>query len=342
MIRPRAAVIGAGLMGFWHARALTRAGADLTLVVDRDAGQGQALAARYPNCRASADLSDLRSHGITAVHICTPMPSHAALIREAIEAGCHVLVEKPLADDAAATRLLIELAAARNVMLCPVHQVLFQRGVRRLMAWLDGKPPLHVDLVMCSAGAERAGTDAELVAEILPHPLSLIASLLPHAIDDGRWHVVAPRPGELRATLETAGTTASILISSHGRPTVNGARVVASHGTAHLDFFHGFAIVQDAAVSRTRKIVQPLLLSSQLGAATASNLVRRAFERKPAYPGLWELVAAFYDRATSAGQSPIAARDVLAVATWRDAIAKARSGAAQRAVSLAGDAGFGT
>jgi predicted dehydrogenase len=327
--RPRAAIVGAGLMGYWHARALTRAGAELGLVVDRDADRRKALAARFAGCVTSSGLSDLRARGIAAVHICTPTPSHAALIREALEAGCHVLVEKPLADDAATTRMLVELAASRKLILCPVHQVVFQSGVSQLVTWLDGRRPLHVDLAMCSAGAEHTGADAELVAEILPHPLSLLAHLLPHVEDAGAWHVAAPRPGELRATLEIAETTASILISSHGRPTVNAARVVASNGTAHLDFFHGFAFVQDGAVSRTRKILQPLALSSQLGAAAASNLVRRAFGRQGAYPGLWELVAAFYRQGTSAGQAPIAARNILAVASWRDAIMNARPASAQ-------------
>ena len=236
-----------------------------------------------------------------------------------------MLVEKPLADDEETTRVLLTLAESRRLLLCPVHQVLFQRGVRQMLAALDRIRPRHVDLVMCSAGAQgRAAAEDELIAEILPHPLSFLSLAFP-AIANGHECNVAARAGrgELRATFVSPAGTASILISAHGRPTVNAARVIGEQGTMHLDFFHGFAFFQGGEVSRTRKALQPLVYSAGIGVVAAANLFRRAVRRQTAYPGLWELVSAFY-RGLPETVSPIPAQEILRVAAMRDAVLRAR------------------
>jgi predicted dehydrogenase len=314
----RAAVIGAGLMGLWHARALTRAGGRLQLVIDRDAARAGRLASTHRGCATAASTDALAAQQISVVHICTPTASHAGLVRAALEAGCHVLVEKPLAEDEATTKGLIALAAARGRLLCPVHQVLFQRGVVETFAALDRVAPRHVDLVMCSAGAEATGAADDLVAEILPHPLSFIAALMPELSAQSAWTLERVAPGEMRAFVVSGGKSASILISAHGRPTVNGARLIGERATVHFDFFHGFAVTQDGAVSRARKIAQPFLLSGTWGMAATGNLMRRVLAGQAAYPGLWELVAAFYARIGSTADPPIPARDTVRVAAIRD------------------------
>lgn len=315
-------------MGFWHARALTRTGATLALVVDRDLDRAQRFARPYRGCDVASTLDGLSTHRIDVAHICTPTSSHAALVETALDAGCHVLVEKPLAADEATTRALVGLAESRRRLLCPVHQVLFQRGVRQTLAVLEHLRPLHLDLVMCSAGAEgRSHAEDDLVSDILPHPLSFLCRALPSAAASGRWTVSAAGPGELRATLTSEVGTASILISAHGRPTVNAARVIGERGTAHLDFFHGFAVFQGGGVSRRRKALQPFVFSAGLGAVAAWNLMLRAVRRQSAYPGLWELVSAFYRQLGPEGVSPVSVTEIGRTAAMRDAVLSARSAA---------------
>ena len=316
--------MGAGLMGYWHARALTRTGARLALVVDRDLARAERLASQYRGCVPAANLNNaLSAQAISVLHVCTPTPSHALLIDTALHAGCHVLVEKPLAHDEATTRALIASAATRGLLLCPVHQVLFQRGTRQTLAALERIRPVHIDLVMCSAGA-RAGTEDDFIAEALPHPLSFLSRAVPEAAAAGEWTASSRVAGELRATLASASGTASLLISTRGRPTVHAARVIGERGTAHLDFFHGFAFFQGGEVSRTRKGLQPLIYSTGMGVVAAANLVRRAVRRQTAYPGLWELVSAFYRGLGPEPVSPIPAQEILRVAALRDAVLRAR------------------
>jgi predicted dehydrogenase len=153
----RAGVVGAGLMGRWHAHAIRHTGGRVVALIDRDAARAERLAAQLPHRPAvEADLANaIRAHRIEVVHVCTPLATHDVIARAAIEAGVPVLVEKPLASDAAATEALYTLAKARGVLLCPVHQFLFQPGIlatERAMATLGVLRQL--DLVACSAGAD--------------------------------------------------------------------------------------------------------------------------------------------------------------------------------------------
>ena len=307
-------------MGRWHAHAVRLAGAKVAVVVDRDEGRAAALAHAH-GALAGDDLARVLD-SVDVVHVCTPTASHVALVNLALDAGRHVLVEKPLAATADETRRLLTLAAERGTLLCPVHQFAWQPGVARLIAALPGLGRVrHVDITTCSAGA--AGSDeaeADAVAlEIVPHPLSLLARLLPAAVA-AEWQVQRPAAGEYRLSTCAGGATVSVVLSMAGRPTVNALRVIADHGTAHVNLFHGYAVIEGGAVSRARKILQPLTLSAATGATAAANLVRRAIRRQPAYPGLVELTRAFYEAAASGGPPPIAPEESLAIAHTVDAV----------------------
>lgn len=325
MTRLRAAIVGAGLMGRWHAHAVRLAGATVVVVVDPDNRRAAALA-RAHGSRSADDLTGVLD-GVDVVHVCTPTGSHLALVNMALAAGRHVLVEKPLAATAEDTGRLLTLAAERGTLLCPVHQFAWQPGVARLITALPGLGRVrHVDITTCSAGAaDRDDLAADAVAlEIVPHPLSLLARLLPAAVA-AEWQLHRPAAGEYRLSTCADGATVSVVLSMAGRPTVNALRVIAERGTAHVNLFHGYAVIEGGAVSRARKILQPLTLSAATGATAAANLLRRAIRRQPAYPGLVELTRAFYQAAASGGPPPIAPAESLAIAHAVDAV-RARAG----------------
>jgi predicted dehydrogenase len=304
-------------MGRWHAHAARRAGAIVVAVIDPDTSKATRLASRYPNCRAGSDLA-AAIDGVDAVHVCTPSSTHTSITRQALTAGRHVLVEKPLAPDAAQTAALLGIAESRGVLLCPVHQFLFQRGVRRAFARAGMIGPLrHVDVTICSAGAESEdGAGRHRVAgEIMAHPLALIERLLPGRTAAGTWMVRSPKPGELRALGELGDVTVAVMVSTAGRPTVNLMTLVGERGTIHVDLFHGFATVRRGAVSRARKAWQPFGDSLAISAAAGFNLMIRALTGEPAYPGLRTLIARFYLATTGQGPVPIGPAETLAVAS---------------------------
>jgi predicted dehydrogenase len=309
-------------MGRWHAHALSRIGIPVTAVVDSDARRARHLGAQHPQARLFEDLASLLSRdGADVVHVCTPLSTHRTLVGEVLQAGRHVLVEKPLAETAAETATLQRLAEARGVLLCPVHQFLFQPGALYVQRALDKLGPIrHMDFTACSAGAYRADDAgrAQVAADILPHPLSLLTRFLAPRLTDLEWYVRAPLPGEIRVVGAADGVTVSILVSVRGRPTTNTFRLVGERGTAHLDLFHGFAVVEPGAVSRVHKILHPFALSGRVLIGAAGNLVRRSVHREPAYPGLRELTRRFYAAASGADVAPIHAQEVLEVAETRD------------------------
>lgn len=320
----RVAVAGAGLMGRWHADAARRAGARVVAVADTSIDAARRLAARHAGARAFAETGELlRETAIDALHVCTPVAAHAATAEQAIERGVDSLVEKPLTPEALETERLLDLAARRGVVVCPVHQFIFQSGVREAKRRLDELGSLvHVESTFCSAGgAGRAERDLDgIVADILPHPLAMLQHLAPQIAAAARWGAERPAAGELRAQCSAGGASASIFVSMSARPTVCAMTLAGTAASIHIDMFHGFAVFEPGGVSRTRKILHPFELSLRRLAAATGNMGARVLRAEPAYPGLRALVRAFYESGGAHDGGPIPAADIIAVARARDAI----------------------
>lgn len=132
----RWAVVGPGAIAQRFAQALTSLpGQRLAAVVSRDEARAQAFATRWSAggepARALASLEGLAASGVDAVYVATPHPAHGTAVRAALEAGLHVLCEKPLVtspDEAAELcalarrqeRLLMEAFWSRLLPVMPV------------------------------------------------------------------------------------------------------------------------------------------------------------------------------------------------------------------------------
>ena len=91
----RVGLVGLGYWGPNLARNFDNL-ADLTWLCDLDEEQRAPFAARYPRARVTVDYAEmLADPELDAVVIATPVPTHYALAKQALEAGKHVLVEKP-------------------------------------------------------------------------------------------------------------------------------------------------------------------------------------------------------------------------------------------------------
>jgi hypothetical protein len=127
-----------------------------------------------------------------------------------------------------------------------------------------------------------------------------------------------PAAGELRLDGMVGEMTVSVFISMAARPTRNTLSVFTAKGSAEVDFFHGFALIESAHAARAYKIARPLARGGRLAVLAAANLVRRAVRSEPAYPGLRSLVAATHAAVRSNSSAPIAPAETLAVAAMRD------------------------
>jgi predicted dehydrogenase len=316
----RAAIVGAGRMGRWHARAVEAAGGVVVAVVDPNVERARAL---VDDVIAAPSLDELGpTPALDVVHVCTPVGSHAHVVESAVDAGAHAIVEKPLAADAAATRFLVERTDAAGRMVVPVHQFVFQPGVQRILRGRDDLGSLvRCAFVAASAGAETTALGAdELVSEILPHPLSLFARLTPLDVGELDWQVVRPAAGELRAVAVADATSLEIVLTARGRPTSTTLEVVGTEATARADLFHGFATVDRGRATRATKLTGPFARSARTIAGAGVNLAARTITWETAYPGLRELVRRTYLAIESGGESPISTAETVAVAAARDRI----------------------
>ena len=129
----RIGLIGAGYIAAWHADALRAVpGVELTAVCDPNLDLAEGLAAAH-GARAFGDLDDLIGAGLCdGVHILTPPDLHHPLALQCLRAGLHVLVEKPVALNAAQTQEIEDAARAANRRFHAGHNFLGLPSYTRL------------------------------------------------------------------------------------------------------------------------------------------------------------------------------------------------------------------
>jgi predicted dehydrogenase len=117
----KAAIAGTGFIGKVHARSLLLAGAELAGVAASSPESAVAAADELGAARAFDSAEELvRDPAVDVVHICTPNHLHLPLAEAALDAGKHVVCEKPLATDAEGARRLAEAAtSSRRIAAVP-------------------------------------------------------------------------------------------------------------------------------------------------------------------------------------------------------------------------------
>ncbi len=122
--RFKVGLIGAGYVAQFHVKALRRlANVDIVGVYDAD-GEKAKQAAKTFGLKACKSLADLVEAGAEVVHVLTPPDTHTAITLEALDRGCHVLVEKPLATRAEDCDRIAQAAAKAGRAVCVNHSLL--------------------------------------------------------------------------------------------------------------------------------------------------------------------------------------------------------------------------
>jgi predicted dehydrogenase len=302
--RCRIGIIGAGLMGRWHAFYAKKLGLQVSVVVDQDLACAERLARKYSGCQAlpGNDCNWLGKNLVDGIHICTPLDSHVQWAEVALKAGCRVVVEKPLAPSLAETEHLLALAAEMGREIVAVHQLPFQSGFQAIRKSLDLDSLRYAQYTAFSAGAERLEPDQrrKLLLEILPHPVSVFHALdlLPeHSL---QWNIAKSTRNDLILTTDVRNILLQITLSLEARPTRHELTLAGTAGTAYVDFFHGFGFWDSTRVGRAGKIIRPFANGLRLLTAGGTNLARRILTSEPAYPGLRQ----FFSKVYSFGTNP--------------------------------------
>src|SRR6185437_16124331 len=138
MERTRVAVAGLGYWGPNLARViLDQDDAELAALCDLDHERLDRCARRYPMARTTDSFDDLLAdEDLDAIFIATPVFTHAALVAQALTAGKHVFVEKPLASTASEADHLLALADELGLTLLCGHTFIYSPPVRAVRAML--------------------------------------------------------------------------------------------------------------------------------------------------------------------------------------------------------------
>ncbi|MGH2933422.1 MAG: Gfo/Idh/MocA family protein [Gaiellaceae bacterium] len=134
---------------------------------------------RHPSAAATTSFEELLASDVTGVVIATPVPTHYELAKQALEAGKHVLVEKPPAMKAAEIDELVALAAERDLVLMPGHLLLYHPGIRKLKELIDAG---ELGDVLCVYGNRQnlgiVRTNENALWSLGVHDLSVMLYLL--------------------------------------------------------------------------------------------------------------------------------------------------------------------
>jgi predicted dehydrogenase len=175
----RVAVVGCGYWGSKHVRVLQATDSvDEVILVDARAERLQNLARNYKSAPCFPALPPALP-GVDAVVVATPPSTHVAVALEAIEAGKHVLVEKPLAPTTAGARRLMTAASAAGVTLMVGHTFEYNPAVWKLRDLVRSQELgdlYYIDSARLNLGLYQ--NDVNVILDLAPHDVSIINHVL--------------------------------------------------------------------------------------------------------------------------------------------------------------------
>jgi predicted dehydrogenase len=130
---------------------------------------------RYPGARTSDSFEEvLADPEVEAVSIATPPRSHHELVKQALEAGKHVLVEKPLAMRTSDAEEVAELADREGLVLMPGHTFLYSAAVNKVRELIDNGELGEIYFVTSSRMNLGLYQPDGVVCDLAPHDLSIL------------------------------------------------------------------------------------------------------------------------------------------------------------------------
>ncbi len=177
----RIGVIGCGQWGPNHIRIFNSMRRScVSMVADVDPERLGAIESAYPETVLTGRFEDILNHpDVDAVVVSTPTRTHHEIVQAALDAGKHVLCEKPLCTHADEGAELSALAAARGLVLMVGHVFLFNAGVRAVKSFLvEGELGAMCYLTATRTNLGPVRQDVNVVYDLASHDISIFNYLL--------------------------------------------------------------------------------------------------------------------------------------------------------------------
>lgn len=181
MSKINVAVIGLGNMGKHHVRNYHNISkANLLAVCDLNPDLVNEFSEKY-NCKGYTNLDEvLLNESIDAITLTVPTSLHYKIAKKFIEAGIHILIEKPICDNVNEAQELIDLAKKHNCTLMIGHIERFNPVVKKLKEVIDnGEVGKVTSLISRRVGAFPAQIkDANVIIDLAVHDIDIFSYLL--------------------------------------------------------------------------------------------------------------------------------------------------------------------
>ena len=227
-------LIGAGVFASYHANKLAKhTRVDFTGIVDRDETKARDLAKQHGV--RSMSLPELLTQS-DAIVIATPAKTHGDFATQALKAGCHCLIEKPLTISAKNADEIIALAAAKNLKIQVGHQ---ERLVAREIGLMGlSERPIKIEAVRNSTYSAR-GTDTSVTMDLMTHDIDLCTAILggvPDKIQGRVEGIKSNTPDRSAATLIYDGCRVSLAASRVESTSKRVMKITYPSGFVEVDF----------------------------------------------------------------------------------------------------------
>ncbi len=337
----RVGLVGAGYISEFHARAVQRVpNAAIIGIADVVESRATTLALRFGIPKVFPTMEAMMNAGVDAVHILTPPNTHAQLAIAALENGCDVLVEKPLAMNAEEVDRISAAATAAQKSVCVNHSMLYDRFVSKALnivrSGAIGEPltfdyfrsseyppyrggPLPVHYQDGGYPFLDQGVHALYLAESFLGVIEDVKALYgTHGGDSNLLY------DEWRVSAQCQRGTANIQVSWNVRPLQNWFVVQGTKGVIRANLFamwvtHSPQLPLPKAPARALQAIgEGLSISAQVPV----NVARFAAKKIVQYDGLHSLVAAFYRALRTGDPMPVPVDQARSTVYWTNCISQ--------------------
>jgi predicted dehydrogenase len=351
-VRLRVAIVGCGKIADGHVEEIRKleSVAELVGVCDREIEMARQLAVRHAVSGVYDDVDAmLAKERPDVVHIATPPHAHLPLAIKAVDAGAHVLVEKPLTLRYADSKALVEHAERAGKKVCIGYGSHFEPPAQTLRALIQDEALGEIVHLEAFYGYNLDGPfgaallgdkdhwvhsmPGKLLQNTLDHPISKITEFLP----DERPAIVASgtvrrraRFGDVRDDLVDEArilirgerVTAYVTFSAHARPVHHFLRVYGTRNTAHVDYNNRTCTLDvtatlPSALGRLVPAFQSAMSYAREGAKNVSMFGNSKFHF---FAGFGELIGRFYRSLQDGTPLPISHRDILRTSWMLDEV----------------------
>ena len=258
-------LIGAGVFAGYHASKLAaHPRVHFTGIVDHNVDQANKL----------ADIHSVESMSLAnvlqrsdAVVIASPATTHGSIAAQALKAGCHCLIEKPLAISIADIEEIMALAAARQLTVQVGHQ---ERLVLHAIGLMDiPESPIEIEAVRNSPFSRR-GTDTSVTLDLMTHDIDICTALLKSSPDKIKGQVESVKSDQIdrsKAALRYGSCNVRLVSSRVEDVSTRKMKITYPSGIVEIDF-NAKTLTHNTPFALNADFAEDARAKDSLGAAT--------------------------------------------------------------------------